>query len=40
MPDPETSRLPRWLGVAETARYCPLAGFDGRPRPTPEEDPS
>ena len=37
MPNPETSRLPRWLGVAETDRYCPLTGFDGRPRPRNEE---
>lgn len=33
MTTPETSALPRWLGVAETSRYCSLTGFDGRPRP-------
>ena len=40
MPNPETSQLPRWLGVAETARYCPLTGFDGRPRPQPRNEES
>ena len=31
--NPEKSRLPRWLRIAEMSRYCKLAGFDGRPRP-------
>jgi len=32
--DPEKSRLPRWLRVAEMSRYDKLTGFDGRPRPS------
>jgi len=35
--DSEMSRLPRWLRVAEMSRYCPLTGFDGRPRPKRED---
>jgi CRISPR-associated endonuclease/helicase Cas3 len=32
--DPEKSRLPRWLRIAEMSRYDRLVGFDGRPRPS------